>query len=410
MAVSRVQWVTCTIIVILLALIGWRVLSMGLADHWAGSDPDRALRWQPDHALALVTRAERQADAGQWQAAAASARAALAADPLQSRGYRVLAEQADAAGDTARAAALFQIAARRLPRDLISQRWLFNHHISAGRLAEALPHLDAMLRAKPELAAAMGEQLALLATLESTQRQFVALLASRPPWRVPTLNQILREAQDLDGLTRFMQLLETAPVPIEPELAPRWEARLMAAQRFETAYLHWVAGLPLAQQARIGNVFNGDFELPISNSGFDWRAGPVAGAQVETLAVASGPGLAVRIAFDDQRVPFQQLRQWLVLAPAHYRLQGRLRADDLRSERGLAWSLRCVESGTELAQTEPVHGTRTWQSFTVDFEVPELGCQAQELVLVHLARIASEQQIGGQVWFDDLAIQRRPRP
>ena len=44
----------------LLAFVAWRVLTLGLADHWAESDPARALRWRGDHPEALIRLAERE--------------------------------------------------------------------------------------------------------------------------------------------------------------------------------------------------------------------------------------------------------------------------------------------------------------------------------------------------------------
>lgn len=392
-----------------LVFVAWRIISLGVADRYARSDPDRALRWRPDHALALAVRAERYAQSLQWNLAQVSARAALVSNPLESRAFRVLAQHADALGDTKKAFDLYAITVSHRPRDLISQRWLFNHHVLAGSFESALPHLDAMFRAKPELMASLSEQLSMMATLEQTQPAFARLLSARPPWRDPALNQILRVSKDIDGLSRLLQLLSAAPGGLESAFLGRWIDRLIQERRFADAYVQWVGLLPDNQQERIANVFNGDFEWPLLNAGFDWRIDPVEGAHVDVVPTENPrSGHALRISFDDRRVPFQHVRQWLLLSPGAWRLKGRVRADDLRTERGLVWEVRCVGSGAELAQSEPLRGAFAWQWFNTDFDVPGEGCDTQELVLSIPARISSEQHIGGVAWFDDILINRRP--
>ena len=100
------------------------------------------------------------------------------------------------------------------------------------------------------------------------------------------------------------------------------------------------------------------------------------------------------------------MHQWqmLALAPGNYRLNGRVRLDDLRSDRGLVWTLSCAEDGRQLAETEPMSGHTAWRSFSLDFAVPAEACGGQWLTLRVPARIAAEQRIGGVAWFDDLKI------
>jgi len=37
------------LVLAVLALLAWRALSLGMADHYARSDPERALSWRSDH-------------------------------------------------------------------------------------------------------------------------------------------------------------------------------------------------------------------------------------------------------------------------------------------------------------------------------------------------------------------------
>ncbi|MCX7064817.1 MAG: hypothetical protein NT024_09755, partial [Proteobacteria bacterium] len=98
----------------------------------------------------------------------------------------------------------------------------------------------------------------------------------------------------------------------------------------------------------------------------------------------------------------------LALAPGEYQLQGNVRVDNLRNERGLQWRVVCADDDRRvLAETERVSGTEPWQPFSAVFSVPERACRAQWLQLTLAARIPAEQYISGQAWYDDLRIIRQ---
>ena len=72
----------------------------------------------------------------------------------------------------------------------------------------------------------------------------------------------------------------------------------------------------------------------------------MAGARVDRLPTDGAEGrLALRVAFEDRRVPFSHVRQRLALPPGRYRLSGRAKPDGLRTERGRAPPCRPDRSG-----------------------------------------------------------------
>lgn len=402
------RFLLAILIVLVLAAVAWRPLTLAMADQFARTDPAAALAWRPAHSLGLSLRAEQLAKGGHWPQASTLARKALQGNPLEARAYRVLAAAATARGDQAQALALYQIVARYWPRDLPTRRWLFNHHIEAGEYAAAVANIDIMLRAEPHLIEALSVTLIGLATRAETQPAFLAVLPTAP-WRWPVLTMILRRATDLDAVARLLDQLRSQKGGLEATLASAWVERLIQDRRYPQAYLHWISGLPTADRNVIGNVFNGNFELPPSNAGFDWRLDPAPGVHFDRLPTGVlADGLALRVGFDGQRVLFQHLRQLLLLPPADYALTGRVRLEDLHSERGLIWELRCADRDRLLASSAPWHGNALWQNFQVTFAVPKEDCQAQWLWLRLPARIPSEQSIDGSIWFDRLRITRVP--
>ena len=80
----------------------WRIVSLAIADFYADSDPARALQWRPAHPDALLRLAEKNVAGRKFDAAEALAKRALAANPLDGRAYRVLADAAREQGDRER--------------------------------------------------------------------------------------------------------------------------------------------------------------------------------------------------------------------------------------------------------------------------------------------------------------------
>lgn len=391
-----------------LIVLGARALTNSVADHYAISDPARALSWRSDHPEALYRQAQRLADdPAQAEAAADHARRALRANPLDGRSYRVLGTLAEAAGDREQAAKLFRIAAQRTPRDLLSQAWLLDYHLAEGDLPAAMQNVDLLLRVNPSLFPGMEPMLLSLAGAPAAHGALAERLATSPPWRGRLLQVVANKAPDAAAVAPLFERLRKAEGGLAPgELAP-WLDRLGREGQWGQAYLLWVSQLPPERLAGLGNVFNGGFEWEPGQGGFDWRFGRVAGARIDRLPVGGAVDrLALRVAFEDRRVPFAHVRQLLALGPGRYTLAGQARPDNLRTERGLVWTLSCASGGKPLGETLPLRGSGPWRAFEVDFEVPAQGCAAQWLVLRLPARIPAEQRIGGRAWFDALKISR----
>lgn len=394
---------------LVLITAGWRVLSLGMADYYARSEPLRALGWRAAHPVALLTAAERSASGGQASVQTANlARAALRANPLEGRAYRILGQLAESAGEQSRAVELYEIAARRSPRDLQTHIWLEHHYLNQGEITAALRHSDLLLRVEPQLSEQQFPILAALAALPPTQEALAQLLSRNPPWREGFVTYLSGESRDSVAIAPFMARLREERGGLSKAELSSWLERLGKDRRWGEAYLTWVSALPSEQQGQLGNVFNGGFEREQSDSGFDWRFGHVRGAYIERLPTPGAGGeLALLVGFEDRRVPFDHVRQLLALSPGNYRLELRARADGLRSERGMVWSVTCADAGDQLGSTEPVKGHSPWGTLSFEFAVPEDKCGGQWLRLNVPARIPAEQRIGGRAWFDDLRIVRQ---
>src|SRR5678815_3574378 len=93
---SRSQGLIVAALCAIALFAAWRIVSLAIADFYADSDPARALQWRPAHPDAVLMLAEKNVAGRKFDAAEALAKRALAANPLDGRAYRVLADAASA--------------------------------------------------------------------------------------------------------------------------------------------------------------------------------------------------------------------------------------------------------------------------------------------------------------------------
>ena len=412
MAVTNNKVIGAVGLTLLGALLAWRVLVSGLAEYYISRDTPEAdagaLRWQGDQPAALYrqgrTLAERDPAAAKrlYQAAAW-------ANPTDALVYLALAELQARAGQPTTAAALAETADALGPmRTPVLARsaafWL-----AQGRPDRTLVRWDMLLRNRPETAGQLYPLL--LRWVESTEARplLLPLLADPPQWWGGFFAYVAAKAARMETvafLYRNRKRSGRLPEAAEQQV---YLDRLWREGHWLETYLAWLSGLDERQQQGLGNIYNGGFELPVTGLGFDWRISTPRGALVEiTETYGTRGGKALHVAFNGQRVRFQHVRQPLFLEPGRYRLQGRVRPDGLRAERGLRWTVRCGESGERLLSEGPSFaGSDDWQFFTQDFTVPETDCPVQWLRLELEGRAELEFEAQGGIWFDDLAISRQ---
>jgi len=154
-------------------------------------------------------------------------------------------------------------------------------------------------------------------------------------------------------------------------------------------------------------VFDGGFESDPSNGGFGWRQQNVQGADFDFDTEEKHSGLrSARIIFDrTQNIDFGHLFQWVLVEPStRYRFRGFLRTDHISTDSGMRFEIRDPRRTKDLdVLTSNETGTRPWTMEQTEFTT---GPQTH-VIYVLLRRMAGthfDNQIGGTVWVDDVAI------
>ena len=396
----------------LMCWLGWEIVSNTAADTSAADNPETALAWVANHptALARLSELKRISETAETDTVAikALARSALKGDPLMQPALRVLAFTADANGDKERADMLMALAGSRSLRDLQVQAWLFNRRLLAEDVAEALAHVDAILRVWPNALDLLLATLVGLASDADRQDALVERLKTAPPWRARLLARIPGESEDPKSLYGLYSALRAGEQSLTIDEFRPYLRRLVELGEYELAYAMQVGFLPPERVATLAHLNNGGFDHPISGLPFDWIIANVRGARTSIVADAES-NQRLRVEFYNTRVPYRHVSQLLILQPGSYRLTGAVKSTGLANERGMQWVISCAEGARQrLAETDRISGTTPWREFALPFEVPDQDeCRAQEIRLTLAARIAAEQQVAGEISYDSLQIERQ---
>lgn len=385
-----------TLLVPLAIFAAWRIGSDAIATQQAAADPERALRIRPD--LPVATRTLLSRDAGLDHAGPVRhARAVLAREPLEGWAFATIA----AGATPSAAAALHRVAARRAPRLIRPRVWLVNHDLRARRYRDAMHGIDVLLRLSPPYREHLYPRLVQLSGDPAFVGALAETLGRNPLWREEFVGTL--DGDDPHGARRALmsRLAQLGMLTVDER--DRWIDRLLAGGHWADAYGVW-AGTLVPLPSRVPAVYNGSFDTPPSDRGFDWRMPDTPGAQLDFSEAKA------RITFPGRPAADAGLEHALYLGPGHYRLHARMRVAGLQGLDGLQWTVACGDRNRVLARSRAFSGTFEWRDVAVNFEVPATGCSGQWLRLQNPAPAGAAQVLSGEVWLDDVSIRVLHRP
>jgi len=393
---GNASWIAAVLVALVLV---WRVVVSGsapLLDSNPSAGPARA-----------ATPFPIEAPDAPW-------RARLARNPTDYPSLVILAQHLERQGKIDEAREAMSTAMRMAPADERTLVEAAGFNLRLGNELQALRILRTAVELNPT--AAGTTWLIFVAALDGGRREAFFADAARdgPLWWPGFFVHACQVGRDVDALQRVFAVRAAAASASVGERACMIE-RLERENRWSEAYQSWINSLPGEQRRRIPYVFNGDFDLPISNIGFDWIIAPQDGVNVDAQSIQGSRGRrALRIEFVRKRWARSPVQQTLMLFPGKYRLEGRGRADGLDTWLGVQWGLRCVtgynQTSQLLATSERFRGTSDWVAFHDDFTVgPDCPVQVLRLELADPRPGAAPTEnvvtrINGNVWFDDFRV------
>lgn len=341
-------------------------------------------------------------------------RARLAQNPSDHAALAVLALALEGKGDAAGARAAMAEALRLAPSDRQTLAEAGALQLRAGDESGGLATLRRLADLYPDAQAKLWPIFTAILDGGRRDEAFAAIARDDPRWWRSFFGYACEKAARVEALERVFSV-RVAAGKVSVDERRCFVGRLRREGAWARAYQAWLASLPAAQLGHVGYVFNGDFEAPISNLGFDWILPRREGVAVDALpAVGAGGRRALRVEFVNARWSGPPVEQTLMLAPGRYRFQGRGRADRLDTWLGVQWAIYCLpEAGRaerQLARSGRFRGALAWESWDEPFAVPN-DCPVQ-VVRLELANPRADARVPGDVaarlqgvvWFDDLRI------
>jgi tetratricopeptide (TPR) repeat protein len=152
-------------------------------------------------------------------------------------------------------------------------------------------------------------------------------------------------------------------------------------------------------------VVNGDFEQNLLNGGFDWRYTHTDGIHVTLdTSIFHGGTRSLALQFDGDNINDAGVYELVPVEPdTQYTIRAFARADDLEGANGVRLAVTDYYSNTMLVSTDEIIGSTSWRETTADF----LTSPATRLVKINLVRLPSLGRIRGQLWIDDIKMEKR---
>ena len=200
------------------------------------------------------------------------------------------------------------------------------------------------------------------------------------------------------------QATQTGALP--PERLRELTRSLKEAGNWVDAYGVWAA----QHGNRVPVLYNAGFEQAFVADGFDWEIeeGPPGrgGVQVSRRRFpARGPVLELQ--FTGRGLPQPPVRQLLFLGAGRYRLIGQYRTENLRTEQGLVWAVRCVARPADppVGRSEALIDSQgTWGTFAFEVEIPPSCGPVASLQLETAAAFEAAAGLRGRALFDTFTL------
>lgn len=283
-------------------------------------------------------------------------------------------------------------------------RWRAAQAMQQGRMEEGVATLVQVLRnqSSQETAVALAR---IAASREGTQL-LRPHLASAGEW----LPAVLWASASLKHPPGEMLALVAAAVDqgtLPPPARQQYMRSLKAAGQWLDAYGLWVS----QHKEAVPLLYNAGFDQLFERDGFDWElpelARSRAGALFEQVSVARR-GFVLGIEFTGRSLPTPIARQYLFTQPGAYRLRGEYMASKLRSEEGLAWTVRCTADPKAVVGRSPAlrESGGVWRTVEFEFTVPPDCGVVASLQLEAAAPYEAVAGMKGYAAFDAFSLAR----
>lgn len=401
-------WVKLVSIAAVTCTLAWFSFIHAVANITWQQNPDMALRFVPDHPLALSRKADELFAAKQDPATLAKveamAKQSLRGGALNPVAIRLLGYVADSRGDQKKARELMLLSQKVSRRDFGTQLWLIEDAVKRNDKKQALYHYDIAMRTTPSSFPLLFPTLTGALDDPEVRAGLAPYVKAAPEWLLPFLPHAIGTSENPSYLADV--LLKAGPLPDRPEYREQSNYLLstLANKGQFSAFQRYYSSLPSVRSKALQTA-------ALNKDTINLRY-PAAGWQLTENSVIGGAfsepdksGAFTLSAFAGSGERGDLMRKFLFLKPGTYRFVAQYEAQSSAPDSEIRWDLFCASQKGKVSKWFTSRAVKTGRSGDVQSFTLGADCPHQ---LLQLQLAGGSGQLGAEFVLRSVDIVRAP--
>jgi hypothetical protein len=344
---SAFFWIKTILILVVTGYLAWLSFIHAVANITWDRNPDVALRYVPDHPLALSRKADEmfaeKQDPATLAKVEAMAKQSLRGGALNPVAIRLLGYVADVRGDTKKARELMLLSHKVSRRDFGTQLWLIEDAVARGDKKQALYHYDIAMRTTPSSFPILFPTLTGALSDPEVRVALAPIVRQAPIWLPSYLSEAVNTVENPANLADV--LVKAGGLPEDEGYQNLSNALLgqLAAKNKFPAFRQYYLALKGNKPAAFRSAALTKDTVNVRYPAMGWQV-------VENVGIGgsfSQPDTKGRFslsAFAGSGERGEVMRKMLFLEPGNYRFQARYAALEGVSDAEIRWDLQCISA------------------------------------------------------------------
>lgn len=345
---SPVYWVKLVAWFSLVGYVAWLSFIHAVANVTWQQNPDMALRFVPDHPLALSRKADElfaeKQDPATLAKVEAMAKESLRGGALNSVAIRLLGYVADVRGDQEKARELMLLSQKVSRRDFGTQLWLIEDAVARNDKKQALFHYDIAMRTTPSSHAILFPTLTGALADPDVRRGLAPYIRQAPEWAPAFLSAaILSDGNPANVADLLVKAGRLPDREVYRSISNQLLLQLASKDKLP-AFRQYYLSLPGTRAATLTSAaLNADtVNLRYPAGGWQLGGNPAIGG---SFSAPGAGGAQTLTAFAGSGERGEMMRKLLFLKPGQYRFRASYSALETLPDAEIRWDLQCLKAG-----------------------------------------------------------------
>jgi hypothetical protein len=340
-------WVKFVVIFSLTGYLAWLSFIHAVANVTWQQNPDMALRFVPDHPLALSRKADElfaeKQDPPTLAKVEAMAKESLRGGALNPVAIRLLGYVADVRGDRTKARELMLLSQKVSRRDFGTQLWLIEDSVARGDKKQALYHYDIAMRTTPSSYQILFPTLVGALADPEVRKGLVPYVRGNPSWLSGFLGEAINTSENPANVADLLVKVGRLPDRDDYKSLSNSLLSTLAAKSKFLAFRQYYMSLPGAKDSALqsASLSNATVGLAYPVAGWQLVDNPAIGGAFSSPDKTGRYSLS---AFAGSGERGELMRKYLFLKPGSYRFAASYDSADGAADGDIRWDLQCLSA------------------------------------------------------------------